>query len=122
MKLQVATLLILGAVAVHIRDENQTQADLDYEEGYNAGTEAAEEGAEEAEDLSEDFLWGYLDGLTEGLFPGWDYDGSDYAEGDERPQIELPPGVTLNQAYTFCSKPENLQEQNCASLVNYCRV
>ena len=109
MKLQVATLLILGAAAVHIREEGQTQADLDYEEGYNAGLDEAEERAEEAEDLSEDFLWGYLDGLMDGLFPDEGYDGSDYAEGDPRPVIDLPPGVTLNAAYTFCSQPENLQ-------------
>ena len=105
MKIQLAaTFLILGAVAVHIREgDEQTQADEDYADGYQLGLEDADSYAEVIEELSDDFLWGYVDGVTDGLFPGWNEDPALGA----KPEITLPDGVTLNQAFEYCSKEEN---------------
>ena len=97
MKIQLSTtFLVLGAVAVHIREgDEQIQADIDYEEGYLLGLESADDYAEYVEELSDDFLWGYVDGVTDGLFPDLVEDPALGAE----PEIILPDGVTLNQAF-----------------------
>ena len=119
MKIQLAaTFLVLGAVAVHIREgDDQIQADEDYRDGYTLGLEDAEDYAEEIEELSDDFLWGYVDGVTDGLFPGWNEEQEGAA-----PEIILPEGVTLNQAYEQCQKEDNIEKGDCAKLVHYCKT
>ena len=85
----------------------------------------------------EDYRWGFADGILEALVPeaaagegegeeggegeeSSEYHGTDYEEGDEKPIIELPPGVTLLQAYDYCTK--NLTQPGCKDLVNFCNV
>ena len=51
-----------------------------------------------------------------------EYHGTDFEEGDPEPTIELPEGVTLPQAYEYCSQAANAEHPGCKDLVNYCKV
>ena len=127
--MKIAFALIACAAAINIREEDweHTAEDDEYELGYAAGVEAA--GTVGAE--SEDFYWGFADGVLYTLIPDWetgdeewedeDYHGEGWKEGDEEPIIELPDGVTLYDAFMFCSDDANAAtEPACTDLKNYC--
>ena len=124
--MKIAFALLACAAAINIREDEIAPEDAEYEAGYAAGVEAAT-GIEG----SEDYLWGFADGVLFTAIPDWeedewedeDYHGEGWKEGDEEPVIELPPDVTLYDAFMFCSDPANAaQEPACTDLLNYCNA
>ena len=124
--MKIAFALLACAAAINIREDEIAPEDVEYEAGYAAGVEAAT-GIEG----SEDYLWGFADGVLFTAIPDWeedewedeDYHGEGWKEGDEEPVIELPPDVTLYDAFMFCSDPANAaQEPACTDLLNYCNA
>ena len=123
--MKIAFALLACAAAINIRDDHAAE-DADYEAGYAAGAAAAA-----GITGSEDYLWGFADGVLFTAIPDWetgedewedeDYHGEGWKEGDEEPVIELPPDVTLYDAFTYCSDPANAAvEPACTDLLNYC--